>query len=57
MNFLRYIFDTARRGVRDSWSPRLSGVPADRRGVTAMVFALCATMMPGGVGLANEVGT
>jgi Flp pilus assembly protein TadG len=38
------------------WQPRAGRLSSDRRGVTAVVFAICATVFLGMVGLATEVG-
>jgi Flp pilus assembly protein TadG len=54
MKLLRHLFDS-RRGGRVT--RLLPGLSADRRGVTAMVFAISATAILGIVGLATEAGT
>jgi len=58
MGLLSYIFDVSRRGGPGWQCPRpLSVLGTDRRGVTAIVFAVSATVLLGVIGLATEVGT
>jgi Flp pilus assembly protein TadG len=52
---MRYYSRTGFGGWQN-WRPRPGSLRCDRRGVTAVVFAICATVFLGMVGLATEVG-